>query len=277
MFRDLSKVILLSDMDGTLLNSQKKINEIDMAAIEKFRSLGGKFTVATGRTIQAFKQYAETLKLTMPVIIYNGAVLYDYSKREILYSRELPVVCREMAEELLRQMPEAGGEVLKADGTYVFSNTEYQQLHTKLCGITPEYAELGSIPEGGWLKILFAMSPEDISYLEILAKQLKFDARANFVRSSTIFLEMLPKGVNKGSALEAYRKLDGMSEYTFAAIGDFDNDIEMIQAADFGVCPANAEESVKKEADHVLSRTNDEGAVAELIYHIMSECGVMNE
>lgn len=277
MFNDLSKVILLSDMDGTLLNSRKQINETDMAAIEKFRSLGGKFTIATGRTIQTFEQYAETLKLTMPVIIYNGAALYDYSRGEILYSRALPDGCREMAEELLRQMPEAGGEVLRADSTYVFSNTEYQQLHTKLCGIIPEYAELGAIPQGGWLKILFAMSPEDISYLEILVKQLKFNERADFVRSSTIFLEMLPKGVSKGSALEAYRELDGMSEYTFAAIGDFDNDIEMIKAADFGVCPANAEESVKKAADHVLSRTNDEGAVAELIDHIIAECGIMNE
>ncbi len=277
MFNDLSKVILLSDMDGTLLNSKKQINDIDMAAIGKFRAFGGKFTVATGRTIQTFERYAETLKLTMPVIMYNGAALYDYSKGEILYSRSLPDDCREMAEELLRQMPEAGGDVLRADGTYVFSNTEYQQLHTKLCGITPEYAELGEIPSGDWLKVLFSMSPEDISYLEILVKQLKFDERADFVRSSEIFLEMLPKGISKGSALEEYRRLDGMSEYTFVAIGDFDNDIEMIKAADFGVCPANAEESVKKAADHVLSRTNDEGAVAELIYHIMSECGVMNE
>lgn len=277
MFGDLSKIILLSDMDGTLLNSKKQINESDMAAIEKFRSLGGKFTVATGRTIQTFEQYAKKLKLTMPVIMYNGAALYDYSRGELLFSRALPDDCREMAEELLRQMPETGGEVLKADGTYVFSNTEYQQLHTKLCGITPEYAELDEIPRGDWLKILFAASPEDITYLEILVDQLKFGERADFVRSSEIFLEMLPKGVSKGSALEEYRRLDGMFEYTFAAIGDFDNDIEMIKAADFGVCPANAEESVKKAADHVLDRTNDEGAVAELIDHIIAECGIMNE
>lgn len=277
MFGDLSKVILLSDMDGTLLNSKKQINESDMVAIEKFRSLGGKFTIATGRTIQTFEQYVEKLKLTMPVIMYNGAALYDYSRGELLFSRALSDDCREMAEELLRQMPETGGEVLKADGTYVFSNTEYQQLHTKLCGITPQYAELGEIPRGDWLKILFAASPEDISYLEILVNQLNFGERADFVRSSEIFLEMLPKGVSKGSALEEYRRLDGMSEYTFAAIGDFDNDIEMIKAADFGVCPANAEESVKKAADHVLSRTNDEGAVAELIDYIIAECGIMNE
>ena len=49
MFEDISKVILLSDMDGTLLNGKKQITDIDRAAIKRFTELGGKFTVATGR------------------------------------------------------------------------------------------------------------------------------------------------------------------------------------------------------------------------------------
>ena len=61
-----------------------------------------------------------------------------------------------------------------------------------------------------------------------------------------------------------------MTDFKFVAIGDFDNDIEMIREADFGACPANAEESVKKASDLVLKKTNDEGAVAELINHIIN-------
>ena len=49
--------MLLSDMDGTLLNSKKQITAVDRAAIERFTRLGGRFTVATGRTIQSFEQY----------------------------------------------------------------------------------------------------------------------------------------------------------------------------------------------------------------------------
>ncbi len=63
MFSDISKVILLSDMDGTLLTSKKQITDRDRAAIEKFTSLGGKFTVATGRTIQSFEQFTQLLDL----------------------------------------------------------------------------------------------------------------------------------------------------------------------------------------------------------------------
>ena len=125
-------------MDGTLLTSKKEISDTDRAAIERFTALGGRFTVATGRTIQSFEQFLKVLDLRSPVIMYNGAAIHDYTRGETLYTHPLPPECRKMAIELLKAMPEAGGEVLRTDGTYVFSNTEYQQLHTRLCNIVPE-------------------------------------------------------------------------------------------------------------------------------------------
>lgn len=271
MFEDITKVILLSDMDGTLLTTKKTISPCDREAIEKFVSLGGKFTVATGRTVQSFEQYRSMIPLKEPIIMYNGGAIYDYNKGEMLYSHPLPDSSYDMAVEIMRNMPECGGEVLTTENTYVFSNTEYQQLHTRLCGITPVYAELSEIPRGNWFKVLFSLAPEDVPKLELLVKYLGYAEKADFVKSSEIFLEMLPLGVNKGSALEMYRKLDGMNGFTFVSVGDFDNDIEMIKAADFGVCPANAEESVKKSADMILSKTNDEGAIAELVEYIINK------
>ncbi|MBE6864860.1 MAG: HAD family hydrolase [Ruminococcus sp.] len=272
MFEDISRVILLSDLDGTLLNSQKQITDKDRKAIERFIALGGHFTVATGRTIQSFEQFLSIIDIKEPVIMYNGAAIYDYEKGEALYTHPLPDGCREMTAALLEAMPEAGGEVLRTDGTYVFRNTDYQQLHTRLCGIVPEYAELENIEDGGWLKVLFSLAPEDVTHLELLTRQFGYDKNVSFVRSADIFLEMLPLGVSKGSALEQYRKFPGYEGYTFVAVGDFDNDIEMIKAADYGVCPANAEEDVRAAADLVLTKTNDEGAIAELIEHIISKC-----
>lgn len=271
MFEDITKIILFSDMDGTLLNSKKLISDTDRKAIEKFTSLGGKFTIATGRTIQTFAQYQRMLNLQMPVIMYNGAMIYDYSAEKVIYSQSLPEISREITAKILNFMAECGGEVLRADGTYVFSNNEYEQLHTDLCGIDPEYMEIDEIPDGGWLKVLFALAPERVSLLEDKIRRLGYYEYADFVRSADIFLEMLPKGISKGSALNEYRKLEGMEDFTFVAVGDFDNDIEMIANADIGVCPANAEKSVKDISDIVLNSTNDEGAAAELINYIIDK------
>ena len=271
MFEDISKVILLSDLDGTLLSTDKRITDIDRRAIERFTSMGGRFTVATGRTVQSFEQFLSILPLGYPIIMYNGAAIHDYKSGITLYTHPLPVEARSYVEELLELMPEAGGEVLKTDGTYVFSNTDYQQLHTRLCGIIPNYAELADIEDGGWLKVLFSLAPEDVEHMQLLVRKLNYED-VDFVKSSEIFLEMLPQGVSKGSALAEYRKLKGMEDCTFVSVGDFDNDIEMIVEADVGACPANAEESVKARADLVLSRTNDEGAVAELVDYIIERC-----
>lgn len=271
MFEDISKVVLVSDMDGTLLNSQKKITDTDRHAIEKFISLGGKFTIATGRTIQSFEQYRSLLELKMPLIMYNGAAIYDYITEKILYTHPLPSECKEITADILKAMPTVGGEILKADGTYVFRNNDYEALHTKLCAIVPRFMQLDEVSEGDWLKVLFAMAPEDIPQIEIFVKQRGYNS-VSFVKSSDIFYEMLPVGITKGSALNIYRKLDGMQGYTFVAIGDFDNDIDMLVKADVGAAPANAESAVKEIADVVLKNSCDTGAVAELIEYIIEKC-----
>lgn len=275
LFEDISKIVIMSDMDGTLLNSEKKITEKDRLAIEKFVSLGGKFTVSTGRTFEAFEQYRKMLDLRMPVVLYNGGIIYDYQAEKILYAEYLPDNAPEITEELSEVMQSAGGEVLKIDKTYVFRNNYYQQYHTNLCGISPEYLSLTEISRDGWLKVLFAMSPNDIPVMEkiIFGKNYK---NVDFVKSSDIFIEMLPHDISKGSAIAEYRKLNGMNDFTFIAIGDFDNDKEMIQMADIGICPANAEDSVKKIADIILENTNNTGAVSELIDYIIKKCNAEN-
>lgn len=273
MFENISRVIVLSDMDGTLLDSQKRISDTDREAIKRFTELGGHFSVATGRTIQSFEQYRAMIELPDPVIMYNGAAIHDYTAGKTLYTHPLPDEAKAISVSILDAMPDAGGEVLKTDGTYVFRNNDYQKLHTKLCDIIPEYTELPDIEDGGWLKVLFAMAPEAIDFLEVFVRQQGYKG-VDFVRSSEIFYEMLPEGVSKGSALAKYRELPGFEGFTFVSIGDFDNDIEMIREADLGACPANAEDTVKAEADLVLEKTNNEGAVAELLDFIIKKCGI---
>lgn len=273
LFEDISEIVIMSDMDGTLLNSEKKINDIDRRAIEKFVSLGGRFTVSTGRTLEAFEQYRKMLDLRIPVVLYNGGIIYDYQTEKILYAEYLPDGAQEITAELADDMQSAGGEVLKIDKTYVFRNNYYQQYHTNLCGISPVYADLPEISRDGWLKALFAMSPEDIPVMEKIISGKNYK-NVDFVKSSDIFIEMLPHNISKGSAIAEYRKLSGMNNCKIVAIGDFDNDREMIQAADLGVCPANAENSVREVADIILENTNDTGAVAELIDYIINKCNV---
>ena len=70
---DFSKVILMTDLDGTLLTDDKRILPLDLEAIERFRAGGGLFTMATGRGYSMAKHIADKLRLDCPAVVYNGA------------------------------------------------------------------------------------------------------------------------------------------------------------------------------------------------------------
>ena len=82
---DFSNVIIMSDLDGTLLNDKKEISPRDMESINDFCGKGGMFTIATGRGYSMAKPIAEKLKLRIPAVIFNGSAVYDFDKEEFLW------------------------------------------------------------------------------------------------------------------------------------------------------------------------------------------------
>ncbi len=268
MFENPAKVCIITDLDGTFLPKSKIPLPQDLAAVRRFEEAGGLFTIATGRTVQASRRYPEELGLKQPIITFNGCAIWDPIGDQLLYTHPLPAHAREMTQAILADNPHVGSEVLCTDETWVVSNTETEQEHVRICGVTPQYCEVGEVP-GTWLKVLFAMHtdemPDFIRYIDAHHYE-----GVDFVRSEKRFYELLPAGVSKGSALQAYRKLPGMEDFTFVAVGDYDNDLEMLRAADFAVCPQNAAPSAKAAADLVLERTCEEGAMEELIDRILA-------
>ncbi|MDE6004369.1 MAG: HAD-IIB family hydrolase [Oscillospiraceae bacterium] len=262
------KICIITDLDGTLLPKNKKPLAQDLLAIREFEQAGGVFTIATGRTVQASEYYMHLLNLKSPVIVFNGACIYDYAKKTMLFMQALPDSVKIMTEEIFKEKSHVGIEVLCAENTWVVNNTHYEQEHIKICGVTPKYATVPEI-QGNWIKVLFSMSPDDMpDFIDYIAN--KNFQNVSFIRSELKFYEMLPSGVSKGSALMAYKNLPNMQDFKFIAVGDFDNDIAMLKSADLAVCPANATDSVKAVSDIILTRTCEQGAMEELITRILS-------
>lgn len=269
MFEAIDKVYLMTDLDGTLLTGSKTVSETDRKAIDRFRSKGGRFAFATGRTLQSAMDYIKELKIDQPVIMYNGACIYDPVSAKILYTHALPAAAYDYTLEIFREFPDVGAELLTPEGTYIIKLNSYEEKHTEYCS-DPIFCTIDETPKENWLKVLFTMSPEDIDRLTEYAEKRNFE-NVSFIRSDSIFYEMLPFGVSKGSALNECRKLFYPEEITFAAAGDYNNDLELVKNADFGAAPANAQPCVRESADYVMSSTNDEGAIAELISVIESK------
>lgn len=270
MFESINKVFLMTDLDGTLLTRNKDLNPVDFEAIERFRSNGGRFAFATGRTLQTAPSYIADLKITDPIIMYNGSCIYDPKFKKILHISSLPDKAYDYTVQIMKAFPNIGAELLRPDNTYIIKLNDVEKEHVSYCTVPPVFCDIDEVPKGEWLKVLFAMEPDEISQLEEYVKKHKFEG-VSFVRSEARFFEMLLNGVSKGSALNVLRQIYKEENLTFAAAGDFHNDLELVKYADLGGAPSNAQECVREVADYVMKASCDEGAIAEFISVIESK------
>lgn len=272
--QSLENTMLITDLDGTLLPASKEISVADAAAISQFRAKGGKFAIATGRTLQAAQRYLKKLQPNIPVILFNGAAIYDPVAEKWLYTEELPPEAAAITRQVLEAFPDVSAEILRTDGTYVSRMTPYEKEHLEICQVEPILAMPEEIPHG-WLKVLFAIAPERMPDLIAYFQEQNWTC-ADFVQSEARFYEMLPKGVTKGSALRRYRTICGAESWHIVASGDFDNDLDMLRVADTSACPSNAQPCIKEIANIQLMHSCEENAIAELIYRLSKSLEVHN-
>lgn len=261
---DIANTMFITDLDGTLLPACKEVEPEDLAAIRQFQREGGKFAIATGRTLQAAQRYLEQLKPDVPVILFNGAAIYDTASGEMLDTVTLPPEAVEISQIVLDTFPDVSAEILTAQKTYVPRMTVYEKEHLQICQVTPEILPLERVPQEGWLKVLFAMHPDRMGDVIRFFREKNWTC-ADFVQSAPQFYEMLPKHVTKGSALKKYRTMGLAGDRRIVAAGDFDNDLDMLKEADISACPSNAKPCVKEIADIQLENSCETHAIAELL------------
>ena len=114
--------LLVSDMDGTLLNSKGKLSEENKRAIEYFVDNGGQFTLATGRMLPSVKRHIHKLKVTLPVIMYNGTKIYDFSNDEVIYEKFLEEERKEIIEVVAKINSNVGIEIYSDEVVYIYKS-----------------------------------------------------------------------------------------------------------------------------------------------------------
>ena len=264
---DFNKVIFMTDLDGTLLTDDKKIIDKDLAAIERFRSGGGMFTVATGRGCAMAKPVAQRLGLSLPAVVFNGAAVFDFAEDKFLWQCEIGAQARDYFLRLTERYPDMlGVEVLHEQTIYVPFMNDREREHLDLEKILPDERPLCDIPDGGWLKVLLAAEPTLLDEIErFVIEEGMTDCQ--WVRSAPMYFECLPRNVDKSAGFAQLIKLLGAQNRFTVAAGDYMNDTAMIAKADLGAAVAGAQPDVKAAADIVVC-DNNSGAIAQIIDYI---------
>lgn len=253
---------IVTDLDGTLLDTEKNISDENIKAIKKFREDGGKFTIATGRGHFMSKPYYNKLNIDVPLVIYNGAAIFDYKNDKFIWKCTLPNMAREYIKSVIEKFDDIGIEILLDKDVYVVAINDYEQAHLDLEKTEHIRCSVDDVPDG-WIKILMVIDENRINELaEFLNKNCS--EGVDYIQSSEHYYEMLPKNANKGIAMLKLLELTGNTNLYSVAIGDFMNDISMITMANLGVAVQNAEPQVKECADLIVG-SNDENAISQVI------------
>jgi len=261
--------ILVTDLDGTLANSAHTVSKKNKDAIAHFVAQGGHFGVATGRTQKNVVPYMTGLVINAPCILYNGGALYSWQEQRFLKTRH--VNSTDVADFLRRCIaifPDMCIEVFTPEQLYVVTdpaNVDEHMVREKQEFI---YASIDDILEKSWIKIILCDSHEHLLASRNLLSLFHLDNKTNNFFSAVTYLEIVGKQVSKGNMLAELRNMEQYSDKKVIATGDFQNDIDMLRLADYGIAPVNAQEDVKKIAD-IIAVSNDNDLMFDIIYRIL--------
>ncbi len=270
--------LLALDMDGTLLNSEKKISPKTREALKHFHDLGGIVALSTGRGMVELSDYPEEIEEFIDYgILLSGAMIYDFNKKETIFYKSLTQdLGREVArtillEDVMVQYMDQNKSVL---GQWEFDHMEdYHILAYK-----PMYQRVGSLVEnmnqyaldhaGGVGKANFYhRDPE--ARLRSRDRLKDFPITIAFAEKTSI--EVSPLGVSKGKGLEFLCNHLGMSLTDTVAVGDSDNDLTVLQTAGLSVAMGNATKEIIDTCQMVVGDNDHDGIVEVVDYLLANE------
>ena len=270
--------IIALDLDGTLLDSEKRLSEVNRTALERAAAKGVLIVPTTGRFFGMMPPAVRDLPFVRYAITINGAQVYDRETDTALVRDEIPLEMALQVMELLdrhdviydcyRQNWGWMTAALQDKAADYATNEHYLKMVREFRKPVPELKQhlRETAADGDVQKImLFATNRERSTAIDCLRK-LSAELAARYpeikVTASTWNnLELNIKSAHKGNALRHFAKCLGFTLANCMAFGDGMNDFTMVEAAGLGIAMANAEPEVKRVAKWIAP-SNDEDGVA---------------
>lgn len=268
------KKLLLTDLDDTLLTSDKKISPGNQAAIARWIAAGHAFSICTGRSLTGGLRVTNELGLEGQecyLICYQGNVIYNLKTKKVVYEHFMDA---DTAVDLMKRLQEEE----------IYAHT-YHEGELLVPGITEQLAfyenftgdryRVFSDLEELRQEHLYKVISIDLHHPQRLqafadANKAYLDERFHYFFSSPYFLEYIAKDSGKGVGALKLADILGVRHEDVIACGDERNDISMIEAAGIGVCMANGHADVKAVADYITTLDNNHDGIAEVIDRFIS-------
>lgn len=269
-----SDILLTVDFDRTLTAPDSTIPKRNLEAIRYFMDNGGAFTVNTGRSIPMYSSLMDVIPVNAPLLLYNGSAAYDMKKQELTFSHPIDLDWRRTLERAMKLLPELTVEFQGTKAHYLLRRDD---MWRKFCennhcpygfasleddlGVFLKFSVYGGLTEPT-VANLFTGTPEEIAQIDRARDilQEEFGDKICIFRAADRILDIHAAGVSKGRSA---RQLQAeLGRKWLVCVGDAENDLTMLSAADFAYCPADG--IVADRFENVCRCA--QGAVADVIY-----------
>lgn len=257
--------LICTDCDGTLTDRDVKVSDENAKAIKYFQQEGGLFTLATGRFADHVNLFKDRFEINAPMVSLNGTALYDTKEDKLIKSWTMD---KEDCRELLHYININWRQVWE----YWLNYSHHESTGFKPMDCEPGHKSLDelidSLPKDMY-KIV-TIQPKEVT-IE-MQKDLKkhFGDRFRFDSSWAEGLEIQSIHSGKGVAVQYMKEHLDVDIHTTIGVGDYENDISLLECADIGYAVSNAIDSVKAVADRVTV-SNNESAIAAIIKEIEAD------
>ncbi len=267
--------LLVLDVDGTLLNSQRELSKRTIATLRKVQTIGIKVALASGRPTYGILPIAKAIDLGVYdgyIISYNGAQVISARTGEILFERNIDP---QMVPYLEKKARKTGMTLAYYDGDEVVS-TDIQNPHiideAKMNGMRLRQVEDISMVIEDWPSEMMLFC-DDEEELQGLAEHMQrhLNGVTDTIHSNPYMLEIVGYQIGKSYAMSALVQKLGIDLEEVIAIGDGAADINMIQMAGTGIAMANATEGVRRCADFTTLSNDEDGCALAIEKAIVAE------
>ena len=275
--------IVALDLDGTLLDSQKRLSDANRAALERAAAKGVQIVPTTGRFFGMMPAVVRELPFVRYAITVNGAEVYDRVEDRVIAREEIPLAKAVEIMELLDGYDviydcyrngwgwmtaalQAKAETYATDEHYLRAIRDFRNAVPELKAHLRDTAAEGDVQK----VMLFARREGGDAKGVLAAITREVNARFPDIRvtaSTWNNIELNIDSAHKGRALESLANHLGLTLENCMAFGDGMNDLTMVEAAGVGVAMANAVDAVKRVAK-VVTLSNDEDGVANILSEV---------
>lgn len=265
--------LICTDLDGTLLNNERRISERDAQALKEAVKKGVNVAFSTGRLFSSARFYSYTIGLNPYIISSNGAYVrsldednpmlnHNFTKSQ--FNKICSIIDKYNVEFVMNTYDTVITKVpLPSNNAHVIAN-KVAPPHLRVnIAVHRTLDDVYDTYNGQLLKSMFIFrnNPE-------IAPKIRQDLSdlgdLDLTSSSPFNLEIMPKGVSKFNGIETLCKYLNISPKEVLCFGDSENDLSMIENVGMGVAMGNATEDIKLKADYITD-TNDNYGISKAI------------